>query len=523
MTTEVAIAPATPEHPPAPERAPRRGLDWFEAAVLAVFAAVSIWILALDLWQVVVHHRIWTGTDGLFLADQMQYLAWIRDVSNHFLISNMFVLRPTPHDYFQPVVVIAAGITRLGVPVWLSLLLWKPVAVIAAFLGIRAYTRHTLAWRFDRRAALVLALFFGAWGVVGDEWMPFWSWGYPFGLLAVAAMAGALICYDSARARNGFTWLAPLLGLVASFTHPWQGELLVLIVIGAEAVTWHRGVNIRQRIKLPLATLIATGLPLVYYELLDRFDPSWRGAQAASKHVFSLSGIVVPLVPLLIAAVLAYRRRPSSFIDAATRTWPFAALAIFGLSETGLSGTPLHAFAGITIPLAVLAVEGVQSVGFRRLPQWRLVAVVLVALATIPAGIDQMRSAKSYVTPAPYYANFITRGDRDALDYLASYPKPGGVLAREYLGLIVPADTGRNTYVGSGQWSGPDRALRVTDTLHLFKGLDSPAVARSFVRSTSAKFLLQDCNSRGNLVAALGPMIRSVKRFGCAAVYELNS
>jgi len=56
--------------------------------VLAVFAGVSAWVLALDLWQVVVHGRVWTGTDGLYLVDQMQYVAWVRDASDHVLASD---------------------------------------------------------------------------------------------------------------------------------------------------------------------------------------------------------------------------------------------------------------------------------------------------------------------------------------------------------------------------------------------------------------------------------------------------
>ena len=56
------------------------------------------------------------------------------------LSSNLFVLRATPDDYFQPAVVISGGLTALGVAPWLSLLLWKPVAVIAGFWAARAYT-----------------------------------------------------------------------------------------------------------------------------------------------------------------------------------------------------------------------------------------------------------------------------------------------------------------------------------------------------------------------------------------------
>jgi hypothetical protein len=523
MSTEVA----TPPLPGGPAvavavRGRRRRLDGFDLGVLAVFACVSMWVLSLDLWQVIVHHRVWTGTDGEFLADQMQYLAWIQDAAKHVLASDMFVLRPTSHDYFQPVVIISGAITRLGVAPWLSLLLWKPVAVVAVFVAIRAYTRRSLTERFDRRAALVLALFFGSFGVLGDEWIPFESWGYPFALLGIAALAGALLVYDRARTHDRFTWAAPALGLAASLTHPWQGEVLILTVIGAEAAMWRPGTRVRQRIALPLATVVATGLPLLYYELLQRLDDTWEGARYASKHLYSLSGIVLPLLPLLLAAALAYRRKPQGFLAAATRTWPLAALLIFGFSQTGLGGTPLHAFNGITIPLAVLAVEGVQQVGFRRLPRWRLAGVALVAAATIPASVSMISNANSWVRPYAYRATFIPRGERDAFRYLAHDKRPGGVLARAtYVGLIVPAETGRRTYAGTCLWSEPHCQGRIVNTQNLFVGQGSPSEAQAFVRSTGARFLLKDCNSNGDLNKLLGKMIVDERRFGCATVYEV--
>jgi hypothetical protein len=522
MTTEVVAPAAADRQPAAVTPARRPGLDGFEWAVLAVLGGISLWILALDLWQVVVHHRVWTGTDGEFLADQMQYLAWIRDSSHHFLVSDLFVLRSTPHDYFQPIVVVSAAITALGVAPWISLLLWKPVAVVAVFAAVRALSRRALRERFDQRAALVLALFFGSWSTLGDEWIPFWSWGYPFALLGIAALAGALVCYDRDRARDRLTWRAPLLGLAASLSHPWQGELLILIVIGAEAVMWRPGVDLRRRVALPAATVVVTALPLLYYEALYRFDPAWRAAQHAAKHGFALSSILLPLIPLLVAAALAYRRRPQDFLGVATRTWPFAALAIYVLSETGVAGTPLHAFAGITIPLAVLAVEGVQSIGFRRLPHWRLAGGALVAAATIPASVGMLRGAHPYVDPMSHNANFITKGERRALVYLRDDPRPGGVLARNYFGLIVPAETGRRTYIGLCLWSEPHCIRRMNDAIALMDGADRPAAARAFVRSTGARFVLQDCESHGDLVSALGPIISSTRRFGCATVYEVS-
>jgi hypothetical protein len=496
--------------------------DGFELTVLLVFALVSLWVLAIDVRQIIVHHRVWTGADGEFLADQMQYLAWIQDASKHFLASNLFVLRSTPHDYFQPIVVISAGLTRLGVTPWLSLLLWKPVALLATFFAVRAYARRTLRERFDRRAALVLALFFGSWGMLGDEWVPFLTWGYPFALLAIAALIGALLAYDRARAEGRISWAAPALGLFASLTHPWQGEILILTVIGAEAFRWRRPESIRRWLVLPGLTVVATALPLLYYELLRKLDDNWRFAQAASKQGYSLSGILVPLVPLLIASALAYRRRPANFIGAATRVWPLAALVIFGFSQTGLAGAPLHAFNGITIPLAILAVEGIQQLGFRRLPRWRLIGAAVVAAATIPASVSTISLANSWVRPYTYRATFIARGEQRALRYLADSSERGGVLANTHIGLIVPATTGRHTYSGECLWSEPNCEERMTSSNDLFTGAYDPARARAFVRSTGARFVLKDCASSADLNKLLRPLVVSEKRFGCASVYEVR-
>src|ERR1700758_2010323 len=203
-----------PDLPPPAVKPPRRALDRFDWSVLGVFAAISVFVLALDLWRVLFDGAVWTGTDGVYIVDQLQYLAWIRDASHHFLVSNLFVLRDTPADYFQPAVVISGGLTALGVPVSLTLLLWKPVAVVAFFLAVRAYARRSVAGTWPRRAVLVLALFFGSftlvyggWSVLGDLFPGFLSWGYTFGLLALALMVCALVAYDDARGTGRRVWL----------------------------------------------------------------------------------------------------------------------------------------------------------------------------------------------------------------------------------------------------------------------------------------------------------------------------
>ena len=65
------------------------------------------------------------------------------------------------------------------------------------------------------------------------------------------------------------------------------------------------------------------------------------------------------------------------------------------LSATALSATPLHAFNGITFPLAVLAVLGVARMR-RRIPAARLVTALALAAATIPANAYLLSIAHQY-------------------------------------------------------------------------------------------------------------------------------
>jgi hypothetical protein len=550
-----------PDLPRLPIARRRRRLDRFEVSALALFGLLSLSVLALDLWQVVVHGRVWTGTDGEYIVDQLQYVAWIRDTASHGLVSNLFVLHPTPADYFQPAIMISGGLTALGVAPWLSLLLWKPVAVVTFFLAVRAYVGRSLPGRWPRRTALVLALFFGsfssvygAFNVLGDLSPMFLTWGYVFGVMALAAMVTALVAYGDARAKGRRIWLPGVLGAIASALHPWNGELLIALIVAGEAVMllgqWLgrervagpdgrstrradrearrerlvrllRGISREQLVALVVA-VGATALPLLYYAVLVKADISWSLAQRASKHSFPFWSIAIAIAPLLVPALVAYRRPPATFLAAATRAWPVAAFGIFLLSGTSLGATPLHAFQGITIPLAVLAVEGLQMLGWRRLPRRMLIGTALVALFTIPAAYYEINEARINTAPAPGNSNFITRGERDALDYLARDREAGGVLTNFYLGDAVPGFTGRRTYVGDCLWSEPNCSGRATNAEWLFGGAATPAAARTFVLGTGARFVLADCTTTADMRRLLGPIVRSEHKFGCAAVYEVE-
>ena len=502
-------------------------MDRFELGCLIAFVVFSMWVIAIDLQLAITQGLVWTGTDGFFIVDQMQYLAWIQSASHHLLIANLFVLHGTPSDYFQPAVAISGVIAALGVPPWLALLLWKPVAVVTTFFAARTWAHRGVAGTGPRRVTIALCLFFGSFstvygtfGIVGDM-MPTWqSWGYPFGLLAVALIVFALLGYDRARGEGRVAWIPGVLGGVASTLHPWQGETLILILVLAELIRWREPRTWRS-LGLPALTLLITGVPLIYYLMLGRLDISWALARVASKHTFSFWSIAIAAGPLALLALLGYRGRARSFLELLARVWPVVALIIYVLSATALSATPLHAFNGITFPLSLLAVLGVQRTRFQGLAAARWVTAVVLVAFTIPANAYALAIAPTFVRPSFGNANFITRDERDALAYLQRDPDGGGVLTQFYLGEVVPGRTGRHTLVGDCLWSEPRCMPRSEAADALFTGAMSQDQARAFVIRSQARFILASCAPHVDLMSLLGNLVTRVHRFGCAAVYEL--
>jgi hypothetical protein len=517
-----------------------RRLDVWEILILALFAGLSIWVLVYDLWQADAMGHIWTGTDGIYPVDQLQYMAWVRDASHHVLVSDMYVLRPTPHDYLEPMVALAGGLTALGMAPWAALLVFQPLAVAALFFAIRAYIHRSLSGCWERRTALVLALFFGSFVVlfapfagrgaagagVPDEWIPFWTWGYLPGVFAIAALVGALVAYDRATKEGRLVWLAPILGLLASWLHPWQGEELLLIVViyelgrrtrwGSRLLAPQESVG-RASSALPWLTAAATLLPLVYYALLDRLDPIWQMAQAANAVPKSPDIVLLPLVPLLVVAVLGWRGRPRTFMVATSEIWLFAALAVYLLCNIGIGSTPLHAFGGIAVPLSVLTVRGARQLGLSRVPRYRWLAALLVAAVTVPEGVAVLTSVPRYVNSAFIYPNA-----HRALSYLAENPQPGGVLTNFRLSAVTPSMTGRHTYTGEESWSLPDPKHRNHMVRWLFYEHPRPDRAQEFVRSIGARFILAPCHVKTDLGRVLAPVLAAERHFGCATVYTVK-
>jgi hypothetical protein len=142
-----------------------------------------------------------------------------------------------------------------------------------------------------------------------------------------------------------------------------------------------RRAALRQAFLRSAPLLVAIALPLGYYALLGHVDPVWRLADR------SLAGGIPPwnallmLAPLLAPALLAYRIRPRSFTAAALRTWPPAPFAVFVANEHGLGNEPSNALLGISIPLAILATEGICTIPWpANTPRGTLATLAVLAL-----------------------------------------------------------------------------------------------------------------------------------------------
>jgi hypothetical protein len=541
--------------PPRPLLLPR-GQDWFDTATLLVLAVLASWVLALLLWRVVVDDRIWTGTDGLLVVDPMQYVAWIREAADGVLVANPYSLGPSEPVFLHPGIVVSAAPVSLGVAPSTAYLLWKPLAVLALFGATRAYVHRTVGGKTARRAALVLALFYAApvlllvreldLGVspsdrlrlelIGEQeiWPVFWLWGYPFTAIAVAALAASLLLYESDRGTDAVRPWAPILGLLCAWLQPWQGATLIAILVAAEAVEWlvrrrpqtppTRRVLPRSCPRMLLLTVAATAAPLAYYAVLSLIDPSWElaGKSNAYGGDWPVWTVVISILPLALPAVLAYRRRPETFQHTALRAWPIVGLGLYWfIGLTGLGTFPLHSLQGLSLPLGILAALGLAGLAGRRPQKMRPVVVAsAVGLLTIPAAVSQLADAERRVN-ANERAYFLTTGERDAMRFLERSEAGGGVFSTPRMGAILPALTGRPTFVGAISWT-PDYLARLGLANGILAGNAKPADARYVIGQSRVRFVLTDCRTPFDLTDTLRIMLASVHRFGCAVVYQLR-
>jgi hypothetical protein len=93
------------------------------------------------------------------------------------------------------------------------------------------------------------------------------------------------------------------------------------------------------------------------------------------------------------------------------------------------------------------------------------------------------------------------------------------VLTPVYMGLLVPAYTGRETWVGAGSWT-PDFTARQQQAERLFAGRLNPTQAAALVRRSGARFLLSDCHGRADIARTVAGFTDRPHRYGCATVWR---
>lgn len=519
------------------------------ALAFAVVCVVGFGPLLAIAIYVAGHGGVLTGVNGGDYFDQFQYLAWIRDEGSHLLASNLWVTGSTPHDYLHPMYLISGLLWRLGLNIQLAYILWKPVAVLVLFLGFAVYVRETVeGGRWARMAAVALALFYVTPLLPFDDWLHYLSagqnyrlviavndpdavlnlWGLEhtaiaMGLMPVFLLAGERALRGGAPRQRIWLITASVAGMLVSWLHPWQGAILLGILVGLFVV---RGPRRRYlRLTVPVCATLA---PLVYGLVLSRTDASWHAFE-----VGSTQGVLLPPLWMLIAAfapigvfsVLGLRR-PASDRDWMLLLWiPVTAMVYVVIPQF-----PPHALCGISLPLAVLAVAGWRRAVARLRPPRAasaIVAVVAVLLLTVPYLVDPLSKVPNNFAHSPIGAASremyeLTDAQSAALRFLDHDPRSGAVLAPWFLSLSVPAFTDRRVFVGHLQWE-PQGVLAQDQAFFGDpKHLPSAATRRSILAATKARFVVAACDSP-SLESALAPVARAVARFGCVTVYETRA
>jgi hypothetical protein len=472
--------------------------------------------------------RVWTkggyiaGGDGFLVLDQMQYVNWLRQSGSHGLIANLYDLAPGPRSYLHPGLLVSGALNALGLGAIAAYMLWKPVAVLALWAGARAWIGRFLPAGGRRVAAVALALFFASpvaaivawagWGGIdtrfdfdflsGELTTNNYLWGYLFTGVAVGLMPLGMLAHE--RGRTG---LAAAIGLAVAWFQPWQGATYALVIAGAEAATRLR--TPRWRLA---AVLGATTAPLAYYLLLSRLDDSWELAGKANDFgIWPWWVTVVGLAPLVLPALTGLRAVPHDLGGWMLRLWPVAALVVL---VQPFGTFPAHALQGLTLPLVTLAFLGVGATAGRALLAGTLALLILPGTVY---RVDELRKAVNRGRQ-PF---FLTDGEHAALRWLDRAPARGGVLAPVYSGLLVPAWTQRETWVGAGSWT-PDFEARVQQAERLFSARMGAPEAEALVRRSGARFVLSDCHGRADIRRLVARVVARERRFGCATVWEVR-
>ncbi len=515
--------------------------DPFEWLVLAALAALGFSVLAGLFSRTVVKGGYVTGTDGFLVVDALQYLNWLRQSGEHFAAANLYDFAPLKYTFVHPGLIAAGLVNRLGASPVVAYALVKPFGIFALFAGAAAIVHRHLQRRDDRRAALVLALFYCApasaiagWTLGpaaqakfqldfagGELWNGAYLWGYAYTAIAVGLVPLGLIAWERSRLGGNTRMALAAAGcaLLSSWFQPWQGATLAGVVAIAELIRFRtEGRQVKQVIAGVGPMLVASALPLVYYFVLSKTDPAWELAGVAnSLPRWPLWVLAAALLPLALPAAFTYGKgRWSTPGSVALRLWPLVALGVY---FAPLGTFPFHAVQGMQISLSVLAFVAIRErLGERPLPT--LATVLVLALLIVPGTayrVQQMRDAVN----AGLQPFFLNDDEHAALRFLDSSKEPGGVVTQNYMGSVIPAWTGRQTWLGAGSWT-PDFEPRRQLLAALFAGKLGTEGARKLLVRPGAGYVLEDCRAEPAFFKQVEPFTEVVFRRGCVTVLRIN-
>ncbi|HEV7459489.1 MAG TPA: hypothetical protein VGN78_03040 [Solirubrobacteraceae bacterium] len=468
------------------------------------------------------------GAFGPAYDDQTHYFSWVQDASQHLLVSNRYDLPTSPHDLLHPVLATSGLIhraTSLGVVE--SYVLWLPVAWALVIFAVWRYAGRFLGTGWARTAASAIALLWVPPAAAIADWTHWqdvhwlatgydsttltWTRGAYPGILAGALLPLALLGVERCRRSSSRARVAGVaaLALLASWIHPWQGVLLIVIVVVAEGVTILRTRTWRP---VPAVVVGAALVPLVYWAMLPRLDSFWSGAQLVGRATIPLTLAILIIAPLAVPAAGAYRRLPSDWGEIALRAWPAAAVVLALIPGS----SPTHYLLMLPLPLGVLAVRGLAAI--RPRSPAKALAMAALALLAVPGAVwlaDREAGVDGFSLDR------LGRGERAALESLAKEPRSGGVIASsEAVASMVPFRTGHPTYASNDVWA-TDAGRRAQRIAELFGGTMPGRDIRAFLRETRARFLVADC-ARGTaqLETAL-PRGSTRRTWGCVRLYSL--
>jgi hypothetical protein len=467
----------------------------------------------------------------------------IRQSAQHLLITDHFGLAIGQPVFLNPLYLLGGLVWLIGVPIQAAFWSLNLVAAPALALGAVAVASRALPPGRGRIAAVAIALFYFSpvlpllrWTGTGSagthyalllptgESMPAWQlWGYPHAGVTTGALAAALLGMATLSTRLGsatgrvgesrrLIGAIALAGCLVGWLHPWQGATLIAVAI----VLAIDGRSARLALGL-VGPVVATGAPMLYEYILSRTDAAWHVDSVQNAAVRDpLWMLLAALLPLAVPAALGIRALRPGPLRTMLIAWPVIGVVIYYATNQ----FPYHALQGISLPMSVLAVAAWQRYGQGRGFAKPVVAVLATAVITVPGVVYELQTFRDSERSgaAPYW---FTPGERAALAYLDRSGASGGVLARQYIGMAVPAFTGRRTWVGDYTWT-PQFAVRAALIEELMSGRLPPAEARGVVEAVGARFVLTDCAKPAPIGSWLGPLVDSKRTFGCAAVYELR-